>query len=151
MVKKIQARSTLSLYNYLQYFLLGIFPKAFPQAANSQGYLHKWQFPKRHLTKSVQGAALGPFCSMRRFRRPSLWPLGSWEFAHFGSCHLENVYFEVAVGKIPFWKYLKAKTFKIFGSIHSGEFTKELSLCHKFRFSNPFIFAFHEVEDLEII
>ena len=50
--------------------MLGMFPKVFAQAATSQRYFHKWQFPNQQLPKVVLAAALGLKSNPRRSARP---------------------------------------------------------------------------------
>ena len=81
--------------------MLGTFPKAFPQAATSQGYFPKWQL------LNCENSQAGTFqvCSEHSARPPPLqssllglrtYPLGS---CHLENCHLENVLRKMHLGK----------------------------------------------------
>ena len=132
MEKDILPQSCQIRYLKFVFFLsrmLGALPMALTQVATSQGYFPKWQLPKCEISQAatlqvcpncsarplacsnldqrsnhypILAAAFGPYCSLRRFRRPNLtfgklllrklhiWEVSTWEI----------VIWEVAPGKI---------------------------------------------------
>ena len=96
--------------------MLGTFPKAFSQAATSQGYFPSGSFPnvqcpKRLLPKSVQTAALGPQHLYLSQRSVSIVACGlgaseePLESYHMGNSHLESR----LLWKMTLGKYLTTK------------------------------------------
>ena len=90
--------------------MLGTFQKTLSQAATSQGYFSKGifissNFPNVQFPKSVLAAALIPLACSSRSARPPLEPVAPKKA--FGKLHIWKVdTWEVALVKMPLWKYL---------------------------------------------